>query len=87
MGKDTTGSSWMDEYEPGSQPGLTCHVEIENEDGKTFREIVATTAAALRTLALQLEEGSLEDGHHPLETLKGKKIGEVYLDFYSTEHR
>jgi hypothetical protein len=35
----------------------------------------------LRTLALQLEEGKLDSGHHPLTSLKGVNVGEANLDF------
>jgi hypothetical protein len=84
MVKPTADQRWMDEREPGIQPGLICRVEIDNELGKTIREVVATTAAALRILALQLEAGKLNDGFHPLESLRGEKIGEVFLDFHRT---
>jgi hypothetical protein len=74
----------MDKREPGIQPGLICHVEIDNESGGTFREVVSTTATALRILALQLEAGKLNDGFHPLESQRGEKIGEVFVDFQRT---
>lgn len=58
---------------------------ILKEVGETFREVIASTAAALPNLARQLEEDQLDDGFHDLNSLKGSKIGEVYLDFHSTE--
>lgn len=81
MNRNAPDGSWLDEYEPGVRPCLQCDVEINIEGETTYRTIVADAAAALRTLALQLEEGKLDDGHHPLRNLKGEEIGTVYLDF------
>ena len=69
------------------QPGLTWHVELEIESGATYREILVEAARALRTAALQLEGGRLDTGHHPIMTLSGKKIGEVYIDYYGMGER
>ncbi|HWM49118.1 MAG TPA: hypothetical protein VNR11_19630 [Xanthobacteraceae bacterium] len=66
---------------PGFQPGLICHVEIENGSG-TARDIDAQTAWALRELAAQIEAGKLDSGFHPVKTPSGVKIGEAYLDYY-----
>lgn len=84
MNTDAMNSCWMDECEPGGQPGLTCHIEINTEIGKTPREVAATTARALRALAAQVETGTLEDGFHPISILSGEKIGEVYIDWHET---
>ena len=84
MSKDPVDSRWMDECDPELQPGLTCHVEIDNECGQSARDIDATTAWALRNLAAQIEAGKLDSGFHPIKTPSGEKIGEVYLDYYET---
>jgi hypothetical protein len=84
MNGNAADSCWMDERDPEVQPGLMCHVEITIESGDTYREILAETARSLRTTALLVEEGKLETGHHPITTLSGEKIGEVYLDYYGT---
>jgi hypothetical protein len=72
----------MDEDDPDIKPGLTCHVEIDNEAGETSREIDMTTAWALRRLAAQIEARVLDSGFHPIKTPNGKEIGKVYLDYY-----
>jgi hypothetical protein len=82
--KRTVDPSGMEGREPSTGPGLICHVVIDIESGKTVREIVSMAAVALRTLALQLEAGKLEEGFHSLESLKGEEIGEVFLDFQGT---
>lgn len=84
MNKDAVDSCWMDECEPDVQPGLTCHIEIDNEIGNTPREVASATAKALRALAAQIEAGTLNDGHHPINLLSGEKIGKVYIDWYGT---
>ncbi|MDE3061283.1 MAG: hypothetical protein KGJ06_09755, partial [Pseudomonadota bacterium] len=70
--------------EPGAQPGLTCHIEIDNEIGRTPREIAETTARALRALAAQVEAGTLDDGFHPINILSGDEIGRIYIDWHAT---
>ena len=87
MINDNLDTSWMDDEESGFKPGLTCHIEIENESDDTLRDVVASTAQVLRVLAAQLEMGALEDGHHPINTPSGKKIGEIYLDHHATSER
>jgi hypothetical protein len=77
--------SWMDDYDPELQQGLTCHIEIDNDIGKTAREVATTTAKALRALAAQVEAGTLDDGLHPINILTGEKIGEIYIDWHSTD--
>lgn len=84
MREASNESRWMDEYDPELQPGLTCHVEIECDRGDTIREVVTTTAQALRALAARIEAGVLEDGFHPIEAPDGGKIGKVYLDYHTT---
>ena len=74
----------MDERDPETKPGLTCHVELEIETGETFREILAKAARALRTTAVQLEAGKFEDGFHPVKTLTGEEIGNVYIDYHGS---
>jgi hypothetical protein len=87
MREEPNGSRWMDEYDPELQPGLTCHIEIENDHGKTMREVLAATACALRAVAGQIELGVLDDGFHPIRAPDGEKIGEVYLDHHETMER
>jgi hypothetical protein len=87
MSKDAVDSSWMDERDPELKLGLTCDVNLTIESGDTYREILAEAARALRTTALQIEEGKLEDGFHPVKTLSGEEIGEVYLDYYGIGER
>lgn len=75
-----------DASDPESQPGLTCHIEIEIESG-TSQEIDAATASALRNVAELIEGRRLESGFHPVKAPSGDKIGEVYLDYYETGPR
>ena len=82
MSKDTVDSRWMDEHDPELQRGVTCDVELNIENGKTYRDLVAKAAWALRTTAVQIEAGKLDDGFHPIKTLDGEEIGKVYLDYY-----
>jgi hypothetical protein len=71
----------MDEFDPEIQNTLKCDVEIYVQSGRTYREILAKTALALRNVATQLESGWLEDGFHPIKTRSGEEIGEVYVDY------
>ena len=87
MNETAMDSSWMDEYDPHMQPGLTCHIEIENETRRTMRDTLATTADALRKLAKQIEEGVLDDGFHQIQLISGEVVGELYLDHHSTGPR
>ena len=84
MSNDNEDSRWMDESDPDPelQAGLTCHVELTIEGGTTFRDLLEKAAWALRTAAVQVEGGQLKDGFHPITTLKGEKLGEIYLDHY-----
>jgi len=82
MSRSANDSSWMDERDPEIQPALKCDIEITIESGETYREISAEVARALRTTALQIEEGKLETGFHPIKKLNGEEIGQVYLDYY-----
>ena len=84
MREESNDSRWMDEHDPELQPGLTCHIEIENDHGKTMREVLTGTGRALRAIAAQIESGTLEDGFHPINAPSGEKIGEVYLDYHAT---
>jgi hypothetical protein len=70
------------DIEGDGQPGLVCHIEIDNKVGKTSREINASTAAALRSVAAQIEAGELGTGFHPIKAPNGEEIGKVYLDHY-----
>lgn len=85
MNNKATDTSWMDENEPGCRNALTCHIEIDIESEDTFRDILAKAAWALRTSAAQVEAGNYEDGHHPIKTLNGEKVGEIYIDYSGTE--
>jgi hypothetical protein len=66
--------------DPAGQPILSCDIEINNEICKTHKEVLSSTAEALRNLASQIETGKLEDGFHPIKTPNGDIIGEMYLD-------
>jgi hypothetical protein len=81
MTNDNVNPNWMDERDPETRPNLVCHVELSIETGDTFREQHAKAAWALRTIALQLEEGKFEDGFFPITTLEGEKLGELYLSY------
>jgi hypothetical protein len=81
MTNDNVNSRWIDERDPETQPNLVCHVELSIETGDTFREQHAKAARALRTVAVQLEEGKFEDGSYPIVSLEGEKLGEVYLSY------
>jgi hypothetical protein len=72
----------MDERDPEVRPGLKCDVELTIESGDTYRVILAEAARALRITAVQIEDGKLDTGFHPVMTLSGEKIGEVYVDYY-----
>jgi hypothetical protein len=87
MSTDDNDSRWMDERDPDMQPGLKCDVEITVESGETLRDCAAEVARALRTTAVLIEEGKLEDGFSPIKTLSGEEIGEVYVDWYGTGDR
>ena len=80
-------SRWMDERDPDIQPSVTCDVELTIETGETYRELSAEIARALRTIALQVEQGSLEDGWHPIKRLTGEEIGKVYFDYSGIQER
>ncbi len=84
MQEDKIDAHWMDESEDGFKSCLTCHIEIDNEGGDTPREVATSTAKALRALAAQIEAGTLDDGHHPINLLDGKEIGKVYIDWYAS---
>jgi len=84
MHNEARHSRWMDEHDPELQPGVTCHIEIENDHGSTMREVLSATAHALRAVAAQVEAGALEDGFHPIKSPNGEKIGEIYLDHHAT---
>jgi len=71
------------DIEDDGQPALKCDIEIDNKVGKTGREINASTAAALRIVAAQIEAGELNTGFHPIKAPNGEVIGEVYLDHYA----
>ena len=87
MSRDANDSRWMDERDPEMQPGLTCDVEITVESGETYRDCAAEVARALRTTAVLIEEGKLEDGFSPIKALGGEEIGKVYVDWYGTGGR
>ncbi|QPB24569.1 hypothetical protein [Rhizobium sp. 007] len=71
----------FDEQDPHATAGLTCDIELEAVGGLTPREVAGRIAAALRSLATQIETGLLESGHHPIDDAAGE-IGTVYLDFF-----
>jgi hypothetical protein len=84
MTSDVVDTGWMDKEDPDGLACVTCHVELAAK-GKTCRAAVRDIAAALRSAAVLIENGMLdEDGFHDLASSTGEKLGEVYLDF-STE--
>lgn len=85
MSRHADDSSWMDERDSEIQLALKCDVEITVESGETYREISAEVARALRTAALQIEEGKFDTGFHPIRTLNGKEIGQIYLEYYGMD--
>ena len=81
MSDNSADKSWLDEVDPDADPNLTCHVELSIETGDTFREQHAKVAWALRTIAVHLEAGNYDTGFHPIITLNGEKLGELYLSY------
>ena len=86
MSEDAADSSWMDERDPDPelQVGLTCHVELDIAQDGVYRDLLAKAATALRATAAALEAGKFEGGFHPVKTLSGEEIGQVYIDYYGT---
>jgi|GEM_PF-6493121 len=82
-------SEWMDDYDPDPEVKncLQCDIEIQDESGDTYRNILARVAEGLREIATQIETGKLDDGHHVVRWANGEKLGEVYLDYYGTGPR
>jgi hypothetical protein len=55
---------------------LKCDIEVDCANGKAV-------AWVLRKLADQLEDESMDSGHHDINMPNGEKVGEIYLDYYS----
>ena len=68
------------DIEDDGKPSLKCDIEINNVFGKTGRDVDISTAAALRSVADQIEAGALDSGFHPIKRSDGEIIGQVYLD-------
>lgn len=73
----------FDDFDPMTTAALICHVELDVKGGRTPREVAATTAAHLRTIAAGIEAGLYDTGHHPFTGKDGVEVGTVYVDFYS----
>lgn len=72
----------FDQIDPEVLAALTCHIEMEVSGGKTPREVANATAEALRLVAAKIENGQLDTGHHPIMSVTGQQLGELYLDFF-----
>jgi hypothetical protein len=72
-----------DDAEDGVIPHLKCDVELEFV-GPNDATNNKWCADALRALADRIERCEFygQDGHHPLLDNVGKKVGEVYIDYY-----
>lgn len=82
MRDDAMPFDGFDEFDPWATACLTCHIEMQILGGLTPREVAATTAETLRSLAARIEAGLLDTGHHPVHTSTGSEAGEIYLDFF-----
>lgn len=60
---------------------IRCDVELEVK-APTMKVAAGWAAKALREIADKLEADQYGDGHHDVTDRHGKKLGEVYFDFY-----
>lgn len=70
-----------DDFDDGTTPHLTCHVELDFE-GPNVATLNKWAADALRKLADLLEKDEFDDGFHPVKDNVGKEIGKIYIDYY-----
>lgn len=72
----------FDDFDPETEAGLTCHIELETSGWQTPRQASVHIAEVLRNLADQIEAGARDTGHHAVTSGDGKALGELYLDYY-----